>query len=115
MITKKDKIIREFYEYLNPPEDYETIAAICKTPFFSLVNTIKAGTLFEVRFLKFGKFAIHGGVIVRTLLYNQQQYEKGFMREKDYLKFIESFNNLYKRHPEKFKKYEQVIEQWKYL
>jgi len=109
----KNRLIKEYYNELQPDMDYDDFEKICQTPFKHFKKVLSDDNLYEFQFMYLGKFKVVPGYILNHLMHNERKKE---MRSE---KLYNYYKNLYKQYidkfPEKFKKHKVKLKKWKYL
>lgn len=111
----RNKVIKEYYNHLQPDMEYSDFEEICKTPFRHFKKVLSDDELLEFHFIYLGKFKVVPGYIINHLKNN----ERKFKANKTSIGLYEYYKNLYsnyiKRFPEKFKKHINTLKEWNYL
>lgn len=98
-------LYEEFYEREkdNYNLEFKQMRDLIKTPWIYLKHQMENGLLPTVRFMYFGVFTVYQGRAKFMKKRTQENYDKGYISESRYKKYMDMLNNFLNRQNEKNK------------
>ena len=111
-VEKRNKLIEEYYNGLQPDMTYKEFETICKTPFKHMKDNLSSGNLYEIRFRYLGKFTPSPSSVVWMLGYTKDRYDKELIGQSEYNRTITTLTKYVSKNPAPFKNFKKALTPW---
>ena len=108
----QNKLIKEYYDRVNPGIPFVDFQEICKTPFRHMKSKLRTGDLYEIRFKYFGKFKPRANRLVWLLSHTQERYDNQLIDQRTYNATIIMITNYISMNVKDFIHKKEELKKW---